>query len=213
MAGWKRWHERKKMEKEGFDRTKFFTRPDLKGRGWTDALIRRYLPAEDATLPNPKVVNAGKPMKLYKRDRVEKFEASEEFQDANRVSERRKLSAKKAVATKLARMQDYVNNLTIEVLRKERKELIDAARKNYYSQCSRGSVTLSEETMCVNYLRHCGTQYESELKQIAGKTGGPDAYFDIKEKVLDEIALTYDWLAEECDRQRDEMNRKRFKRK
>ena len=63
--------------------------------------------------------------------------------------------------------------------------------------------------MCVNHLRHCESDYERQLEAIAGKTGGPDAYYEIKEKVLLEIEFKYDWLAAECELQRAKMNKKR----
>ena len=106
-------------------------------------------------------------------------------------------------------LQEYLDILTIEVPVMELEVLIEAARRNFYSLRYSSDVTLSNERMCVNFLRHCGTKYERELRKLAGKTGKGDAYYEIKEKVLDEIAFTYEWLAEECHRQQQEMDRKR----
>ncbi len=191
------------MEKE------LFTTPDLKSRGWTDSLVRRFLEVPDDTRSNPKYRNAGSPMKLYLRDRVSKIETSMEFMDAKRKADARKISAKKAVETKLAQMTNYIKNLTIEVPEMERTKLIEAANENFRSLDLPSEVRLSDERMCVNFLRHCGTKYETELRSIAGKTGAVDAYFKIKDMVLEKIAFTYDWLAEECDRQRGKMNKER----
>lgn len=199
----------RRREELSFDRTKMFSRPDLMGRGWTDSMIRKFLPSEDANLPNPKYVNAGDPMKLYERKRVERIESSDEFQDAKRASEKRKISAQKAVETKRSKLDAYVRGLKIEVPMMEKETLISEARQNFRTLCRPDSVRQSDERKCVNYLRHCCTKYETELEAIAGKTGAKSAYYEIKEKVLCAIADHYDWLAEECDRQMDEMNLER----
>lgn len=191
-------------------KTELFTTSELKSRGWTDSLIRKFLEEHDETRPNPKYSNAGSPMKLYRRDRVERIEKSEEFREAKRKADDRKVSAKKAVETKLKKMQDYLDNLIIEVPKMKKETLIAAARQNSYLLDLPDHVEFSDERNCVNFLRHCETKYESELANIAGKTGASDAYYEIKEKVLNAIAEQYDWLVEECDRQILQMMKKRY---
>ena len=185
------------------------TTSELKDRGWTKTLIRRFLPTADATEPNPKYPNAGHPMKLYQLKRVEAAEATDEFRAASILSMKRKESAQKGVLTKEAKMQDYVDNLIVEVPHLEKEELIGKARKNFLSLDVPDSDSMTTERICVNYLRHCLTSYENVLDSIAGKTGCQDAYFEIKEMVLQEIAATYDWLNQECDRQLDKLKHQR----
>lgn len=191
---------------------KLFTTPQLKSRGWTKSLIQSFLMLPDETRPNPKYPNAGSPMKLYRCDRVEEIEASDDFREAKRRADARKESAKKGVATKSEKMWDYIDNLTIEVPLMEKEELIEAARRNSYSLDLRDGICLSIERMCVNYLRHCATKYEYELAAIARKTGAADAYFDIKKMVLDAIADKYDWLAAECHWQKKQTEKEREER-
>jgi hypothetical protein len=171
MAGWKRFHELKKMEQAGFDKTKLFSRQELKARGWTESLIKRFLPTEDATLPNPVYSSTGSPMKLYDKRRVKRIEASAKFQAALQASAKRKVSAKKAVSTKLEKMQEYLDNLTIEVPVIEKEELIKDALNSFRSLEYKNDYYPSDERMCVNYLRHRCTRYEHELHKISGKTG------------------------------------------
>lgn len=57
------------------------------------------------------------------------------------------------------------------------------------------------ERITVNYLRHELSSYENHLTRVAGQVGAEDAYWRIKEKVLDAIAGAYPHLAAECCRQ------------
>ena len=60
---------------------KLYTKTDLKGRGWTDGLIARFLPVPDEMKENPHY-RSGPPMKLYLPNRVAEAEASQAFQEA-----------------------------------------------------------------------------------------------------------------------------------
>jgi hypothetical protein len=56
----------------------YFRSSELKQRGWTEGLIRKFLPKPDETKTNP-IIRSAAPMKLYKIKRVEKIEKSEKF--------------------------------------------------------------------------------------------------------------------------------------
>ncbi|GIV96718.1 MAG: hypothetical protein KatS3mg057_1375 [Herpetosiphonaceae bacterium] len=53
----------------------------LKKRGWTPALITRFLPEPDSIKQNP-YYRRGAPMRLYQQARVEAIEATPEFREA-----------------------------------------------------------------------------------------------------------------------------------
>lgn len=64
------------------EETELLSTHDLKGRGWTPALIRDFLGPHDATRPN--LMRFGRrrnlaPVKLYLAERVNEAESSEEF--------------------------------------------------------------------------------------------------------------------------------------
>lgn len=180
--------------------------PQLRSRGWTDTLIQHHLAVHDETRPNPKYPNAGNRMKLYRLTRVEEAEASDAFQKALLRSNARKAAARKGVATKSEKMQDYLDNLTIAIDSIEKDTLIGLAKENSRSKL------LPVEQDCVNYLRHVASKYEDELQNLYGKVGANDAYFDIKEMVLNAIAEKYDWLSDECDRQIEAAHKKQRER-
>lgn len=186
----------------------------LKARGWTDTLIVRFLGDADERRTNPHY-RSGPPMKLYKMQRVEQVEASAEFREVQDTRKSKRDAAQKALATKKQKITNYVEHLKIEVPQLAKDELIRRACDNYnfrqwdrpnnhdFCSADKNSDPLFLERICVNYLRHCLTKYEAHLGEIAGKVGVRDAYTEIKEKVLDAIAHKYDWLRNECWRQRE----------
>lgn len=78
---------------DGPDDTPFLSTHDLKGRGWTPALIRDFLGPHDASRPNRMRLGGRRrlpPVKLYLRERVDDAETSEDFLVAqNRAMEAR----------------------------------------------------------------------------------------------------------------------------
>jgi hypothetical protein len=104
--------------------------PGLKARGWTDTLIRRFLPSPDATRPNVHYLS-GPPVRLYLLARVEAIEATAEFLAARSAAATRKASAARAVETKRAAMRRHVEGLVVEVVRMGDEELVRRACKHY----------------------------------------------------------------------------------
>lgn len=185
-------------------------RPQLKKRGWTDGLIRRFLPEADGSRPNPHYRSAP-PMLLYRLERVEAIEASAEFQEAKEKASRAQQTSQAGVATKQAKMRVWLDNVRIRVPCLSRDEVLRRAVNHYNArQCERwddgrfASLDSDErflERIAVNYLRHELSSYEAHLDATFGKVGARDAYVEIKTKVLRAIVEAYSWLASECQRQ------------
>jgi len=156
-----------------------YTVPQLTDRGWTKGLIKKFLLTHDETKPNPnpKYSNAAAPMKLYSEDRVTEIESSGDFLAAKEKSVQRKQSAMKGVQTKQNRMDAFLKELEISISVYERKKLIELATTNFRGLDLPERVEIFDERMCVNYLRHCESEYEEKLIEIAGKTGCRDAYY------------------------------------
>lgn len=129
---------------------------------------------------------------------------------AKELADRRKIAANKAVALKRAKMKQFVAEFNPKIPVYEEAELLKLAQENFRSLGLPCEVELSDERICVNYLRHCETSYEQKLGRIFGKTGGRDAYYEIKDKILDEISSKYPWLMEECFRQSMKMREKQM---
>lgn len=175
-------------------------------------MISRFLPKPDEERVNPHY-RSGPPMQLYKIKKVEKIESTPEYRDLQAQRAKRREGAARAVATKRKRIDDYVSQLEIDVPILDKGELILRACSSYNAikagsdadWASPNSDPAFLARICVNYLRHELTSYEDNLQNIAGKVGAPDAYLEIKTKVLDAIAETYGWLSEECHKQEKRM--------
>ena len=77
---------------------KYYRSSELKQRGWTDGLIKKFLPKPDETKTNP-VIKSAAPMKLYKIKRVERIEKSEKF-----IKEMENMSTPETMFKQLTRM-------------------------------------------------------------------------------------------------------------
>lgn len=184
-----------------------FTQTELKSRGWTGSLIKGFLPEPYKIRPNF-YYRKGPPVKLYRPADIEQIESQDDFKLALQKLSGRKAGAKKSVQTKLAAIQKYVSGLKFEIPLLTREALLEAAIDNYNSfrdrdfDARKTSDGKFLRRIQVNYLRHCESDYDSELGEIYSKVGAKEAYLEIRTKVLDEIARLYPWLAEECLRQK-----------
>jgi hypothetical protein len=193
-----------------------FGRPTLKTRGWTDALIARFLGELDLLAPNPHY-RSQPPRKLYLIARVEAVEETDAFRIALAASAPRKRAAAGAVAAKRRKMERHVERVRFAVPSIGRDELVRLACRHYnerqadramergwcdYRPATPDSSPAFLERIAVNFLRHKLTEYGDRLDEISGKVGVDLAYQGIVSKVLDAIAEVYTWLGEECERQK-----------
>jgi hypothetical protein len=204
------------------EKTEMITKSRLKSeRGWTDKLIKEFLPVPDATKPNPNYKN-GPPMLLFAIDRINNIEETNEFKALQEGAAKRKESAKKAVETKLQQLWTWLNTLEINVPVFDKPKLIKRACDHYNnmqqerefegrSTCGMTATAESDlkflERICVNYLRHCLTKYEKHLDDMSGKVGFGEGYEEIRRKIFLKISENYIWLADECKRQQVAINK------
>ena len=103
----------------------------VKKRGWTDTLIERFMPAPDETRPNPKYQKAA-PMKLYRLDRIERLEASQEFQDDLTKAAKRKESSRKVAERKRKETLEWADSVPPPTLpERTEEELVELAVNHY----------------------------------------------------------------------------------
>lgn len=193
----------------------YLSRGKLKERGWTDGIIRKFMPLCDKEKKNPYYASAS-PMKLYLLERIEQIEKSNEFKKEIIKSQPRKKSSQKAVETKLQKIRSYIKNLKIivkkipiDVIQKKAikdyndfKEAIEIERGDFdYQKATINSDALFLNRICVNYTRHNLTIYENELEKIFGKVGSKEAYHLLNEKIYSVISGTYPILSDECTNQ------------
>jgi hypothetical protein len=193
--------------------TKMVALRELREQGWTDLLVKQFLPIPDDVRPNPHYPTAA-PMKLYARRRIEAIEATKDFKKAKREASKRQGASRKAVETKREKSLEWARALPMPALpdapREELLRLAIDSYNNYWAWrddagAKWASVHDSEELLqkiAVNYVRHKLRDYESRLLQAFGRAGREEAAAVIRDKILDAIGIVYPWLSEECDRQK-----------
>lgn len=194
----------------------FASAAGVKARGWTDAMIGKFLGEPDKLVRNPRYRSASE-MRLYAIDRVEAAEVTEDFKAFQEKSKNRRASALKVAERKrdvtLERAKGYTPKVDVIPMETLRELALDAYEDR---QCERAwrrgdhyfSITdiigVSREfsdRISVNYLRHERTTYDERLMDDFGQVGRREAYPIIKRNVLKEIARLYPELADECQRQ------------
>jgi hypothetical protein len=193
----------------------YLSRGKLKERGWTDRIIKNFMPLCDKEKKNPYYASAY-PMKLYLLERVKQIENTDKFKKEFTKSQPRKKASKRAVETKLKKIRDYIKNLKIIVKKmpinliqkkaikdyNDFKEAIEIERGDIdYQRATINSDILFLNRICVNYIRHNLTIYENELEKIFGKVGSKEAYRLLNEKIYSVISSTYPTLSDECSNQ------------
>jgi len=201
------------------DATPMITKFRLKSeRGWTDNLFKIFLRSPDLVKPNPNH-RSGPPMQLFNLERIEAIEKTEEFKAQREITAKRKEAAERAVETKWEMMQQYLDAIEIRIPILDRAELIERACEHYNDmqdwravegRSTSGLKATDDsdpkflERICVNYLRHCLTNYEDHLDEMSGKVGFSQGYREVRCRIFSEISKSYEWLAEECKWQQED---------
>lgn len=185
----------------------------LKERGWTAALVKRFLGDPDGFKANPYYRNAA-PQKLYLSSRVQAIEQTELFRDHRTKSAIRRegaLARAEVAREELqgrALAQVKVRAITWEKLRLS--ALAHVRRRND----ERGHYGEPDPSMApeevvhrwmVNYARHELSNYDRVRIKFFGKVGVHAAAEAVRDVVLDKIAETWPALKQACERARRSM--------
>lgn len=93
-------------------------------------------------------------------------------------------------------LTDYLPRFNLDALIKAA-----VAEEERRTECRRGEVNVKRA--CVNYLRHACSSYEGYLRaeRRTRYSSQGSAWLSVSEHILKEIAETYPWLSDECERQ------------
>jgi hypothetical protein len=175
----------------------YYRSSELKQRGWTEGLIKKFLPKPDETKTNP-IVKSAAPMKLYKIKRVERIEKSEKFIKAMESISKRKAAARKAVETKTAKTIEWANSVNFNVPTFSKDKLERNAiyhYQQYHDTIICGPIDEDFiNRISTNYIRHECTKYDRILDSLYGSVGKQKAYDIIKEKINQEIRKKHNWI-------------------
>lgn len=192
----------------------FLTQSQLRERGWTPALIKKFLGTPDAERTNPHYRSAA-PMLLYALSRVEEVEQQEDWQEAAKKAAERSQTGKSIADRKAAELIQAAEQLPITVTRLPLDILLSRTIGSYNAfheemYCERGheyqpankhSHPSFLERITVNYIRHDLTEYDTHLEEVAGRIGVDEAKQVIRRRVYEEMAAIYPEYSEECKRQ------------
>ena len=186
---------------------KYFSKPELRSRGWTDSMIKRFMPEHDFERINPFFKRASK-MKLYLQDKVFKIEETEDFKTALSLGRKRREIYLSVAARKRKEMIDWVTSLKINIPDMDKSDIISRACKEYnewhlYNDYNDGIRLASPSSdinflarICTNYLRHKCTSYEKHLNKMFGKVGVKEAHDILQTRINDAIHKKYPWTEE-----------------
>lgn len=186
---------------------------DVRERGWTMGMIKRFLGEPVATVPNRR--NRSSVVKLYDLAHVEQVEKSDAWKEAKKVAEKRQQSALWGVVQKIERIKEKVTNEPIQVPIMSLEELRTRAIEHYnrrlderawWSRDVKDPATANSDPAFltrieVNFIRHELTRYEELLDSTASRVGTRTANTIITRRIFEAIAQAYPHLQAECDRQ------------
>jgi hypothetical protein len=196
------------------DKSVLFSMRQLKQRGWTEALVEKFLGPPDATRPNPHYKSAA-PMRLYAATRVEAMESCEDWRLAAERSRVRSKAGKAVAARKAAELVERAEQLPITVTRLPLDQLQKRAIASYnafheellwergqnYEKAGAQSEPAFLSRITVNYIRHSLTAYDKHLQEVAGRIGVSQAEALIRRRIYAAISATYPEYLKECQRQ------------
>jgi hypothetical protein len=193
------------------NKDKYYSTSDLKGFGFTESGIKKFLPKHGGESTFRKY---GKDLtaKYYKKLIVDRILKKEEFKNWLESSKNRKSSSANAIKTKESKLLDIVSSWDIEIEYIKKNKLEKYAIKNYNENkfhsdffngelATKDSDQVFKNRIIVNYLRHECSIYDEKLIALFGKVGKNKAYMLLNKKIYNKIMELYPFLEVECYRQ------------
>jgi len=166
------------------DRPNMLTLTAIKKRGWTDGLIRSLLGDPDLVKTNPRGWSRA-PMRLWKQERVEQAEATDEWQEAQERLASRRAKARQRAAARRAEKIEWAETVEIYV-----RPGLDLGR---LEEAVRLEHCATRDTERHHVLRWIGNEirhgYSSYERLIDGADG--DIYRILRERTDRRIAELY----------------------
>lgn len=136
----------------------------IKQYGWTETMIKKFMPEPDKEVDNPYYKCASK-MKLYAEKRVKRIQRTKRFLAAMALAAKRKASSKRAVSTRRDNIVKWAQNVPIDIPPYDKEELLGRAIASYNRREAR-----AYESRCEYRLHH---DYSED--------GGIDQYLEDEE--------------------------------
>lgn len=204
------------------DDKKYLSKTAIKDRGWTEGAIKKFLGEPDKLAKNKR--SSRTKVHLYLEDRVVSMESTDEWKEWFNSSLKRRNALRDTNAKKRQKTVEKAEEVlsSIGLSKKARGKSYGKlklyAAKNYVEfnnmkREHRGDfefLTVDEvldyddtfqQRNVVNWLRHNGTTYDSQLEKYFNQVGAAKAKDLVRERIYSLISMEYPWLAGECERQ------------
>ncbi|MEU4103809.1 hypothetical protein [Streptomyces tanashiensis] len=196
------------------DRTTYVSLDGVRGRGWTDAMVRDLLGTPDVQGRDPRRWSLA-PVRLYLLARVETVERTPEFAETAALCRARASASGVHAERRRAAVLSAIRAEPIEVPRLPRPELERRAVRHRHLLGARSPGPRREGAppgapapapagalvrWQVSYLRHALSRYEALLDGLYGESGRGEAERLLRQRLYEAIAAAYPALARECRR-------------
>lgn len=197
----------------------YISKAGLKGRGWTEAMVSRFLPECDREVRNPHYACSGK-MKLYSISRVQDIEASEEFSNAVGEANRRRERMIQAKKEKRQAFQNFCSNSDLGIPLMGRDDVLDAALATYnglmddlltvfghggtpegYKPLTRDADPVFLASLSWSYLRSQAKDFRSRIIKNYGTKMVDEALAIIGSRISLKIDMLHPWIKETVQHQ------------
>lgn len=190
-----------------------YSYPALKERGWTKKMVDELLKNIEPELVENPHYKCAAPMKLYEAKDIKRIERTKKFKEMLEKANKRRISAQKAVETKIKNTMEEMEQFAVEVKRIDIEDLKNRAlssKQSWYRRTGQDfkydydAYTADEETIkrwMVNFIRHhLSSDYDYQVYSLSGKTGVNEAYKKYKENLAHEMKKVYPELEKEIDK-------------
>ncbi len=184
----------------------------IEKRGWTRSMATKLLQNLDYKKVKNPIYKCAAPMILYYLKDIKRIEKTKKFAQLKEKAEKRKISAKKAVETKINKTVDIADTFSVTVKRIDLEDLREYTleeKQNWYNYnlwdrgIYRDAYLADEETIkrwIVNFIRHNLSDYEEQLEILEGRTGKNKGYWHFKIKLAEEMKKVYPELQKDIDK-------------
>lgn len=177
-------------ETENLAKNEVLTARDLKNRGWTRTMVQKFLGTADGFVQNPHI-RTGRPMRLFRSQRVHEVEIGEDFRACQNLSSIRSIRANQYLNDKAAALVDMANAIEFEIPLLDLSNLTAQTEKRFGSYKTAEIQNKNE----VAFLMEDAGKSEWSLDQYYWCSGIRAARLVLRRRMLIKIMQNYPHLS------------------
>ena len=178
-------------ETENLAKNEVLTARDLKNRGWTRTMVQKFLGTADGFVQNPHI-RTGRPMRLFRSQRVHEVETGEDFRACQNISSIRSIRANQYLNDKAAALVDMANAIEFQIPLLDLRNLTAQTEKRFGSYKTAEIQNKNE----VAFLMEDAGKSEWSLDQFYWCSGIRAARLVLRRRMLIKIMQNYPHLSQ-----------------